>query len=143
MSNEASVRSALTINKDTFQHRPSRTAFNMDVEGRMGPSPGGLTIPIGGVVVDLSQFVTPGLYEIANLEEEGGNYFTYGIYDPEQGRFYPWGECHPGQSFVGLFSRDLREEYVGTGTGTTAPTNKVFLKANGGTVAGYLGAFER
>lgn len=145
MSNEAVVRSSLGINKNNLHYStPSQQAgFSADVTGQAGPTPGLIIVPVGGVVVDLSKLATPGLYEIVNTEDVGGNYFEYGVRDPVSNQFYVWGEVLPGESYIGRFSRNLQEYYAGTGTGTSAATNQVFLKATGGTVKAVLQAFEK
>ena len=57
--------------------------------------------------------------------------------------FYPLGEIHPGESWPIRLSRNLMEQYAGSGTGTTGPENKLRFKANGGTVKVLVEVFEK
>src|SRR5262245_40243980 len=141
MANEATVTSSLTINKGKLVYSSQPINFLTTVLGLKGPTPGALNVTIAGIDVDLSQLVTPGLYRIANIDDN--NYLEYGIKDPGTGKFYVWGEIGPGETFVGRFSRNLGEAYTEPGTGTTAATNKVHLKATGASVTALLEAFER
>ena len=148
MSNEARVTCSLNIVKrvdeiTVLEHVTRPSAFLADVDGTKGPVPGAVTIPVGGKRIDLSELTTPGLYRIMNLDST--NYVEYGIRDPDTNRFYPWGELLPGETYVGRFSRNLQEEYTGTGTGTTSasPGNHVFLKANTAPVNVLIEAFEK
>jgi len=145
MANEARITSSLSIQKrdgtlilmDYNQPRQ----FVGTVTGTKGPTPGALTIPVGGKVVSLDELDTPGYYRITNLDTD--NYVEYGIRDPATNRFYPWGEILPGESYVGRFSRNVREEYQGTGTGTGGEgENQIFFKANTADVVCSVEAFE-
>jgi hypothetical protein len=53
------------------------------------------------------------------------------------------GEVLPGESYVIRLSRNLLEQYAGSGTGTTGPENTFRLKANEAAVAALVEAFER
>lgn len=147
MSKEARVQSNLTINKLSSEivlirhNGEGPSAFQADVDGTIGPLPGSVSVPTTGKIIDLSELTTPGLYEIHN--QDATNYVEYGIYDPQTDVFYPWGELLPGEKYVGRFSRNLAEEYTGTGTGTTAATNKVMLKAQNASCNVYIGVFEK
>lgn len=144
MANEVSVNCGLVIRKNNGQFQAMPSAYRDDLAGDyFGPTPGAMVVTTYGTDVDLSQLTTPGWCRISNLEDEGGNYFEYGIYDPETLAFYPFGECHPGKPQVFLLSRNFGEQYAGTGTGTTSPTNTFRLKANGGSVNALVEAFER
>lgn len=148
MSDEATVMSALNLRKTSgslvvleYMSRPAQ--FQADVDGTKGPVPGAFTVLRTGTIVDLSQLTIPGFYRVMNLSSDEGNYVEYGIYDPQTDVFYPWGEMGPGESYVGKFSRNLQEEYSGTGTGTTAATNKVMFKAFNASCVALLEAFEK
>lgn len=147
MADEATINCSLQIRKvDSttnltlidYQSRPSR--FLADVNGTKGPSPGSLTIPVGGEAIDLGEFVTPGLCRIMNMDPT--NYVEYGIWDPILDIFYPFGELLPGEITVFRFSRNIQEEYSGTGTGTTGPDNRFFMKANTADCVVLVEAFE-
>ena len=134
MANEARVTVGLQIRKTssdgiTVMDVRKSASFQVDVSGTKGPSPGAITALITGTIVDLSQLTIPGLVWITSLDDDEGNYVEYGIYDPQTDVFYPVGEVSPGESWPWKFSRNLLEEYAGTGTGTTAATNKFMVKA--------------
>lgn len=142
MANEATVITSLRVVKNNIQYQSLPQSFIGDVVGSKGPCVGVLTIPVGGKPIDLSELITPGYYVLKNIEDDDGPWVEYGIWDVEMDRFYPWGEIQPGEVYVGRFSRNVAEEYVGTGTGTTAPTNKVFFKAHGGDCEVSIEIFE-
>ncbi len=146
MANEASIVSSLAIRKQTgsivqidYQSRPS--AFKVTVTGRKGPVPGAIAVSTGGTDVDLSELTTPGLCRLSN--QDATNYVEYGIWEPATTTFYPFGEIGPGESYVVKLSRNFLEEYSGTGTGTTAPTNTFRMKANGAACNVLVEAFEK
>lgn len=148
MSSEATVRVSLTIIKTSaegsiplldYSSRPA--AFNVDVTGTKGPTPGAFSVDTLGVDCDLSELTTPGLCRIMNQDET--NYVEFGIFDPQTNVFYPLGEVGPGESYVLKLSRNILEEYSGTGTGTTGPTNTLRFKANTAEVNVLVEAFEK
>lgn len=125
MANEASLNCSLQVRKSVggvtvldYSSRP--TAFRVDVSGTKGPTPGAMAASVAGTDVDFSELTVPGLCRISNLSTEPTNYIEYGIFDPEAARYYPLGECDPGESYVIKLSRNFNEEYgtalVGTGT---------------------------
>ncbi len=148
MANEANVRCVLTIKKkddDTglqlinYQNLPG--SFRADVDGYKGPTPGALTIPVGGKLVSLEELTVPGLVRIKNADAT--NYVEYGLYDMDADIFRPFGELLAGEEYVFRFSRNLFEEYTGTGTGTsTAGANRFMMKANTADVIVIVDAFE-
>lgn len=156
MADEIRVSVGLTINKDNLQFRwPFPGAFLDDLETGKGPSPGYLDIPTTGRDIYFTELTNPSWCIFANLESDGGNYFEYGIYDVQTRIFFPLGEVNPGHSTVLKLSRNLMEEYSQSGTGTTEPQNYLRVRAgtptggipggtqgSGGTVKGFVGAFE-
>lgn len=142
MANEAQLRVSLSIRTGNLSYQSSPTAFLGDVIGSKGPTPGAISVSTAGTQVDLSQLTTPGYYRFANLDET--NYVEYGIYDPQTHVFYPFGEILPGESYVGRFSRNVQEEYLGPGTGTHAGTesNRLMFLAHGASVNVLVEAFE-
>jgi hypothetical protein len=143
MSREVTVRSGLGFRfggRQMYQSR--RQQFYADLAVYKGPTVGALTVPVGGEVVHMNEVTQPGFYEITNLEPDGGNYVTYGLYDSLTGRFHPWGEIAPGEQYVGKFARELQVQYTGTGTGTTGDVDQVFLKANSAPVVVLLQVWE-
>lgn len=146
MADEATVMASLNIRKTSgtmtlleYQSRPVQ--FRADVDGTKGPVPGALLALTTGTVVDFSQLTTPGLCRLANMG--ASYYYEYGLYDPQTDVFTPLGEVQPGESYVIRLSRNLLEEYTGTGTGTTAATNQFMVKAFGGSTTALVEAFEK
>lgn len=143
MSREATVNCGLLIRKGSLAYQSTPSAFTADVAGTKGPSPGAITVTTAGTDVDLSQLSQPGLCWLQNLEPPGGNFVEYGVRDPATSGFYPLGELLPGEGFVLRLSRNLEEEYYpSTGTGTTGPTKRLHLKANGASVDVRCDAFQ-
>lgn len=145
MSKEARVQISLQIRKVSgeivqLDERTSPTTYTADVTGTKGPSPGDLTIPVGGEAISFGELDTPGLCWMMNRDDT--NYVTYGIWDVGINVFYPLGELKAGEMTVIRLSRALLEEYVGTGTGTTGPDNRFFMKANTAPVVVSIKAFE-
>lgn len=148
MSNEARIRSGLQILKRNatgdrtlldYQARPE--SFAADVTGTKGPVPGAITCTTAGTDISFSELTTPGLCRIMNLDSN--NYVEVGIWEPTGSIFYPLMELLPGESYVIRLSRNLQEQYAGTGTGTTAPTNTVRVKANAASCVVLVEAFEK
>lgn len=128
MANEATIRASLQIRKGNLTYQSQPSSFTANMGTAKGPAPGAITIPIAGVEINVSEFTTPGLCRLMNLDED--NFVEYGIFDTEADVFFPLGELLPGETYILRFSRNLKEEYAGTGTGTSAPTNKLWFKAN-------------
>ncbi len=132
MSNEAQVRSALSINKGNTRFPPSPAGtFNATVNtaNPIGPVPGAFLASIFGTDVDLSKLVAlGGLYTIQNLDQT--NFVSVGIYDPDARRFYPFRDILPGEHWTDRLSRFYREDFSGRGTGTTTMNNTLRVMAN-------------
>jgi hypothetical protein len=139
MADEARVRSGFTIQNGGLVRRNPTASFTVDVDGENGPSPGAVTVATTGTDIDFSQLITPGLCQLSNLDVT--NYYEYGIHEPVTGTFYPLGEVGPGESYCIKFSRNLLEEYVGTGT--SGPTNTFQLRANTAAVVAVVEAYEK
>jgi hypothetical protein len=141
MANEAQVRSSLQIINSPLHYQSQPTAFTADVTGIKGPCPGAFAASILGTDVDLSELTTPGLCRIMNLDDT--NFIEFGIWDPEALKFYPLGEVLPGETYVLRLSRNLAQEYAGTGTGTTGPeTNTLRIRADTAPCNALVEAFE-
>ncbi len=140
MSNEASIRSGMTIRVGNLYYESKPQAFTGTVTGTKGPSPGALTIPPGGKIVSFEELSTPGYCRLMNMDLT--NFVEWGVYDPALDIFYPIGEILPGETYVIRLSRNIQEEYEGTGTGTTQPANYFFMKANVADVNVLVEAFE-
>lgn len=146
MANEVTVVLSLNIRKDALQENPQPTSYQFDMSGTVGPTPGVVTVPTTGAAVDLAELTTPGPCWLVNLDPT--NYVEYGIRDPGANIFYPLGELQPWDSAGGkpqyvYLSRNLLEEYTGTGTGTTPPGNQLWLKANKASCKVVVKAFDR
>lgn len=147
MANEATINLSMNIRKvdDTtdlvlLDYRSQPSSFQADVTGTKGPTPGSISVSIAGTDVDFSQLTTPGLCRLMN--QDPTNFVEYGIREPGTGTFYPLGEILPGETYIIRLSRNLQEEYIGTGTGTSAPTNFFHLKANVAACNVLVEAFE-
>jgi len=148
MADEARIQSYLQIRKNSgtitlIDYRSGPTVFQATVTGTKGPVPGALTVPTTGKIVDLSELTTPGFVFLHNLDSDTSNYVEFGIYDPQTDVFYPLGELNAGESTVFKFSRNLLEEYTGTGTGTSAATNQFMLKSFNASAVVTVEAFEK
>lgn len=142
MANEVTVRVSLQIKKDALYHTSIPTGYSDDMSVAKAPSPGGLTIPVYGKIIPLTEIDTPGYCWMQNLDET--NYVEYGVYDAQTDVFYPFGELLPGgKPQLVYLSRNFREEYVGTGTGTTSEGNHLYMKADTADCNVVIYAFER
>lgn len=140
MANEATVRVSLTVRKGNVFYQSRPEAFLADVSVGKGPSPGVVTCNAGGTIVSLSELAQPGLCRLSNQSASG--YIEYGVWDPETSVFYPFGEILPGESYVVRLSRNFGVEYAGTGTGTTADTNRLFVKGVDGATVVLVECFD-
>jgi hypothetical protein len=138
MSNEAEIRSSMTINHTNLDYRSYPTSFKADVTGELGPTPGAFTATVQGTDVSLAELTVPGFCEIANLDDT--NFVEVGIYD--DGGFHPLMEVGPGERYVIKLSRNVGEQF-GTGTGTTDTGTTLRIKADTASCAVFVGAFER
>lgn len=140
MADEAVVVNSLRIRSGYLNYQSQPTSFRADVEGSKGPVPGAITVTIAGTDVDLSELTQPALCRIQNLDDT--NFVEVGIREPGTSTFYPVLEILPGESYVMRLTRNLHEEYVGTGTGTSAATNFFHIKANTAPCNVLVEAFE-
>lgn len=145
MANEARVQSTLTLQKVSgsivLMNEQRGRSFAVDVDGTKGPTPGAVLVPTTGVDIDLAELTTPGLCCIEN--QDATNYIEVGIREPSSGFFYPLMEIGPGEAYVIKLSRNIQEEYTGTGTGTSTPGNFLHLKANTASVNAVVAAYEK
>jgi hypothetical protein len=143
MSNEIRVTASLSVNKGNLRYQNQGNAFLADMAGNRGQVPGGLTVPAGGRYVSFDDLTSPGWCLITNVETADSDaYVEWGLYDPSADQFWPVGELLPGESCVLRLSRNLLEQYEGTGTGTTAPVMHFFMKAPAGDCNVVVNAFE-
>ena len=144
MANEISVRVGLSITKNNLVYTSPVSNFRADMSGQKGPTPGSITIGVGGTIVEFSELSYPGWCILKN--EDLTNLVEYGILDYQTGVFYPFGELEPGHASVFKFSRNVKSEEegagTGTGTGTTGYTNKIYFRAIGGSCVVRIDAFE-
>lgn len=142
MANEIRVALSLQIKKDQLTYLSQPTAYTDDMVIGEGESPGLVIVDKFGVDISLSTLTDPGYCWMQNLDDT--NYVEVGIYDPETNKFYPFLELKPlGKPQLVFLSRNFGEEYAGTGTGTTAPTNRMRMKANTDTCRVRVHTFER
>lgn len=116
MADEASVRTSLQVKSGNLEYQSQPTAFLADVTTAKGPTPGAITVAVGGTSVDLSQLTRPALCRVMNLDDT--NYLEVGVWDVSLAVFYPLLELLPGESYVVRLSRNLSLEEPGTGSGT-------------------------
>jgi len=146
MANEATLVIQLSIRKADssgniqLEYRSTPTSFRMDVTGVIGPAPSAILISTAGVTVDFGDITVPGLCWFGNL---GDDYpFDIGIWDPDNSKFFPLVVVHPHRFWTLELSPRLNDEY-GTGTGTTgAASNRLRVKAVGGSTYGRIDAFQ-
>lgn len=148
MADEARIQASLQIRKTNtdgdmiiLQYQGQPTAFTADVTGTKGPVPGAISVAIGGTAVDFSELTDPGFCRLMNLDET--NFVEWGIREPATGYFYPIGEIGPGETYVIKLSRNLLEEYTGSGTATGPATNEFYMKADTAACNVLVEAFER
>lgn len=140
MANEATIRTSLIIKSGELDYGSKPTAFNADVAGSKGPSPGAITVATTGTDVDLSELSSPSLCRLMNLD--GTNYVTVGVWDPENSLFFPSLELLPGETYIVRLSRFLQWEF-GTGTGTSgSETNTLRMYADTAACDVLVEAFE-
>lgn len=143
MAGEITVRTSLTVRKGRQSYQSPSAGYTADLVAAtaVGPTPGALAVSTEGTDVSLAQLNTPGHCFIQNIDST--NPFEWGVWDPETSRFYPVGQLLPGETVVLRLSPNVGVEYTGTGTGTTAATNRLHLKASGGASTARVEAFER
>lgn len=141
MASEATISCSLSVRKDNLMYQSPGQTGTLDVTGTKGPVPGAITVALAGTDIDLSQLTTPGVCWMINVDQT--NFVEIGIKEPATGFFYPFLELLPGIPALVVLSRNLLEEYTGTGTGTSAPTNKLHAKANGAPCVVRIEAFEK
>jgi hypothetical protein len=148
MSDEITIRNIMKINAGNVKYNTPQEAgnFQLDMEGRKGPTPGLIAVTTDGVDADLSLLDTPGVGEITNLSELEGNWIEYGPYDPDIERFYPVWKVGPGETWPLQFSPNMFGEFSSggsTGTGTSGPsTNTLRFRARLQDCEAVLSAFE-
>ena len=144
MANEITLSTSLSIfkadsNGVVLLRKNYSTSFQNDMSGNQGPYPGSLTVPTTGKLVYLTaEIVTAGWCWFANQGRADGaahtdEYIEIGVFDPQvtpaPGVFHPLLELSPGEGFPVKLSRNLQEQYAGSGSGTTTPENYLYLKA--------------
>lgn len=143
MANEIRISSSLSITVDSdrqYQSRPVAFVDSLDGGDLVGPFPGTLLIPTAGRDVYFTEF-EPGYCILHNLDDT--NYVEVGIFDTITNRFHPLLELPPKKGYPVKLSRNLTEQYTGSGTGTTAPESYLRLKANAAACFVSIEAFQR
>lgn len=143
MANEVRVGASLQIVQDAdrqYMSRPGAFTDSLDNGDMVGPTPGTILVPTAGRDVYFPEF-EPGWCNLQNLDED--NVVQVGIFDTITGRFHPLLELPPKKGYPVKLSRDLSEQYTGSGTGTTAPESYLRLKATGAACYVKVEAFRR
>ena len=141
MADEAQINSSLSIKKGNVDYRSHPNSFKVSVVAAnpTAGKPGGLTVPVAGVDIDLSGLVEPGLCRVENVDST--NYVEIGL--KYLGDFFHFMEIGPGESYVFKISRNYGEVDLSTGTGTTGSNATIHAIANGGPVEIKFEAFEK
>lgn len=141
MSKEFSIRTSMLVKAGNLSYqRQSSFTGNLVAIVPKGVVPGSILCSITGTQIDFSQLTTPAYCVLTNLDAL--NYVTYGVYDSDTNTFFPLGEILPGESYVLRLSRFLHEEYPGTGTGVSASTNRLMIRAEVAACNVLIEAFE-
>lgn len=141
MADEITVRMSLQVVKDNLSYQSQPSSFRADLVGTAaGPTPGAIIVPTAGYDVPFTGLSTPGWVRLLNLDQT--NFVQWGLYEIDIARFRPIGELGPGEQAVFKLSRNLQEEYSGSGTGTTGPENYFRLKADTAQCVVLVEAFE-
>lgn len=144
MASEGRFTFQLQIIKGNLTWRNSKNSFVFDVGEGTGPGPGHIQVPTSGIDVyfpGVMGIVTPGVCVVENLDS--ANYVEWGIKDPQTNVFYALGEVLAGEAWPVRLSRNLGEQYAGSGTGTTTSENYLRLKANKAAVNVNIFAFGK
>lgn len=146
MANEFVATFTLQVNVNNVKDQFSATVRDDadSVSTAKGATPGLVNVATTGTDVSLAALTVPGWAWLKNTDADDSTKFvTWGVWDPEVGKFYPLGELGPGDVALFKFSRRFLWEY-GTGTGTVgSPTNTLRLYADGGTVPVQVRVYER
>ncbi len=130
MANEAQIRTSLRVKVGNLWYQSNPQAFNADVAGAKGPTPGAIAVALTPTLIDFTQLDTlGGLCRLMNLDED--NYVEWGLFNSDTSEFYPLGEILPGETYIIRLSRLLGTEQpaAGTGTGTSGSAISMRLKA--------------
>lgn len=142
MANEARITNSLNIVVGNLNYQSRPTSFTADVSVGKGPTPGLISASLTGTDVDLSLLDRPGLCWIQNLDTT--NRVEVGVYEPSTGTYYPLLELLAAECYPLRLSRNLREQFAGTvtGTGTDTTNNTLRIKAYGAACSVRVEAFE-
>jgi hypothetical protein len=138
MANEVSLRVGLSVRKGHLQYASAPAAFSADMAGAKGPTPGAVTVTTAGDDIDLSGLTTPGWVFLFNTSASYA--VEWGVHDGSV--FHPVGWLLPGCGYPIMFSPNLGEEHVASGTGTTGTVNTFHMKSYGGPAVVKAEAFE-
>lgn len=127
MSDEITVSETMTILKDNIDEQTRPNRFLADMTGTKGPTPGLITVPVTGKVVDLSALsLMGGMCRFYNRDDT--NYVTIGVYDGTN--FFPFCELLPGEFTRVRLSRFINVEFIGSSTGSNSDVNSLMIIAN-------------
>lgn len=107
MSNEAEIRTTLTIVKGNLEYLNRPSTFSADIATANGPSPGVVSVGTGatGTQIVLSALSTPALTRIMNIDDT--NFVEMGTWDGVT--FQPLLELLPGESYIIRLSRNVQD----------------------------------
>lgn len=140
MADEIRVTTQLNVTNSPVNETRSDVSIITQVT-KGAHSPGEVTVATTGTDISLSQVGIPGVCRVKNLDTT--NFVEIGVKEPSTGFFYPMLEVGPGEGYVFKLSRNIRQEYTGTGTGTSAGTNTMHAKANTGACRVVFDIFPR
>lgn len=141
MADEITIRVSLRVVNGTLYHQSNPTAFTANMAGTGGPSPGTIVATTAGTDVYFTGLTEPGWCSFQNYDPT--NYVQIGIYEPTGAVFYPMLELLPGEIVIVRLTRNLFEQYSGSGTGTSPQENKLRVKADVASCKVQVNGFDR
>lgn len=115
MAQEIRVTSALSIKNGNLFYISQPGAFIANMAGTKGPTPGSVTVTTDGVDVSLAQLTAlGGMCRVMNVDLT--NKIQIGPKDTGTGKFYPFMDLLPGETYTIRLSDFLGKDEPGTGT---------------------------
>jgi hypothetical protein len=144
MSNEAIISVQLQVRIGSLNYQSLPPSYYGNISVANGPSPGVVTATPAGTVVAFTQLKVPGYFRIMNLQAVGSpGYVEHGPWNGTD--FFPYEELLPGETYVGRFSRNLGQEFIGTASSSThVGPKEIMVKAHGagGNIAVLIECFD-
>jgi hypothetical protein len=142
MANEMTLRIGLTVRSGNLDYRSNPTSFKQDLDTIAGPTPGGFSVPVGGIAVPMTNLTAPGVILIQNLDDT--NYVEWGIHDGAL--FHPVGVVRAGKASLFELSPNLGQEPsvpTGTASGTNTVVNTFWVRAHTAACEVTMDIFEQ